>query len=791
MTGEKKIVGLWRGRGDAADPAADGQALTAKDEAAPAAEPQAAPEPLQRGWLDPLPQEPMSDIVTPDDKDEAVEPGDRLIASLLLLAALGWCGLVGWIASNGGTRVPPLGAWPQLGLTLAGPLAVVLLLWIARLLSSRARTAQFGAAARALRSENLALTASVAGLADQLAAARAAMQEQGQALQQFGLDAAARLHDSSSSLRASADHIVTANQRLAVSGETAHQRMEGLLAGLPRVDDVAQRLAENFAQAGRVAHQHGANLEAQLALLSERAGAADAAVLKLMEQLGGGFKAMEAQVEKLCNTVSLRSDAAAAVQKRALGLIAKEQEAIEARVAETLGALQRVTDEARARLAEGCETSIGDLETRLSAATQASSALAAELAGHAGVAEQMVAVLGNAVTDVDLRLAELDAKVQGRSDAIGQALADLAGRVDSFAERSTHGQQAVASLVDGTEALILALDSAARELNETLPAAFARLDASSTAARTLINGLGDPLAANAALAEAVQSHLDASQALASSLQGDLETMQAEQLGSLAALQTGLAEAEARLRALADGSGSQAEAASSAMLKAIADVRAASQTAAHDARELIEAAIDEAGNALRERAAGALDAAMKSEIDAQLRAIEAAADRAVAAANGAADKLMRQLITIMDASASVEQRLADAEAAIANSDRDTLAKQVVVLTESLKSTAVDLTKILSQEVSDAAWDAYLKGDRGIFARRAVSLIDKSEAREIFRRYQSDQEFQRHVNHYIHDFEAILRALMGTRDGQALSVTLLSSDVGKLYVALAQAIDRLRS
>ena len=30
----------------------------------------------------------------------------------------------------------------------------------------------------------------------------------------------------------------------------------------------------------------------------------------------------------------------------------------------------------------------------------------------------------------------------------------------------------------------------------------------------------------------------------------------------------------------------------------------------------------------------------------------------------------------------------------------------------------------------------------------------------------------------------------RDGSALGVTLLSSDMGKLYVALAQAIERLR-
>jgi len=153
--------------------------------------------------------------------------------------------------------------------------------------------------------------------------------------------------------------------------------------------------------------------------------------------------------------------------------------------------------------------------------------------------------------------------------------------------------------------------------------------------------------------------------------------------------------------------------------------------------------------------------------------------------------MRQLITIMDTSASVEQRVSEAEQAIAASDRDSLAKQVGLLTESLKSTAIDVTKILSSEVSDIAWDAYLKGDRGVFARRAVKLIDNSEAKEILRIYQADDGFHAAVNQFIHDFEAMLRVLIGARDGSAISVTLLSSDIGKLYVALAQAIDRLRS
>ena len=48
----------------------------------------------------------------------------------------------------------------------------------------------------------------------------------------------------------------------------------------------------------------------------------------------------------------------------------------------------------------------------------------------------------------------------------------------------------------------------------------------------------------------------------------------------------------------------------------------------------------------------------------------------------------------------------------------------------------------------------------------------------------------MNRYIHDFESMLRTILAQRDGSPLSVTLLSSDMGKLYVALAQAIERLR-
>jgi hypothetical protein len=74
---------------------------------------------------------------------------------------------------------------------------------------------------------------------------------------------------------------------------------------------------------------------------------------------------------------------------------------------------------------------------------------------------------------------------------------------------------------------------------------------------------------------------------------------------------------------------------------------------------------------------------------------------------------------------------------------------------------------------------------------VRLIDSTEAREIVRHYEEEPEFREQVNRYIHDFESMLRRVLADRDGSPLGVTILSSDMGKLYVALAQAIERLRT
>ena len=220
------------------------------------------------------------------------------------------------------------------------------------------------------------------------------------------------------------------------------------------------------------------------------------------------------------------------------------------------------------------------------------------------------------------------------------------------------------------------------------------------------------------------------------------------------------------------------------------VREAARLAAVHAREAISSAIPESAAAMGEAVRTALDASVVDAVRQQIAELEAASLHAAASARTASERLTRQMLTIGQSAAALEGRIDEERALREEGERGSMSRRVALLIESLNSTAIDVTKILSNDVTDTAWSAYLKGDRGVFTRRAVRLLDSGEAREIARHYDEEPEFREQVNRYVHDFEAMLRRVMADGEGDALSVALLSSDMGKLYVALAQSIDRLR-
>jgi hypothetical protein len=786
MTGEKKIVGLWRDSAASQEAEGEVRAEAAPDETGAPPETEAAAE---RDWL--------GAATLPDAHEDwtetraAATPGRGRAASTLLAAlALGWTGFSVAMATEGFKTTPELGEWPAVIAIITMPLTLIAVLWMVLLRSGRSEQARFARVASALREENMALNQSMHSLGLHLADAQKQLSEQAKAIQQLGLDTVLRLGESSDKLAANASVIANAHDQLARSGDVALQRMDGLLAGLPRIDDVAQRLAVNFREAGLVAHQQGANLEAKLAALGEEAAkvaqAGEASASSLGEAIGTLQQRAKETEDGLLATASQVSEAhtVAFAQMTQASATARDD------LKSTVAAVTQQMDGSWRQFRDSVDTAAAQLDARLAAARDAGDAMGLQLAAHGEASEALAGRVTAHVAEVTQQLDALDSSVSASTGVIGRAIEDTKGQLAAFMAEVQTGNGSAHQLITQAESLLLALDAVTRELDETLPHALDRMVSHGKTTQTTLSQLRPMLEASELVAQSTLSHVNAVKSTLHATEAKLAEHDANQQALVTRINGSLAEADTALAKLRSGADEFAEQGGARMIATLGEVRTTADAAAEEARQTLDKLVSGAREAMQATATEAIDAAFKTEIMNQLAAIEDASQRAVEAANGAADRLMRQLITIMDTSASVEQRALEAEQAIAASDRDSLAKQVGVLTEALKSTAIDVTKILSSEVSDTAWDAYLKGDRGVFARRAVKLIENSEAKEILRLYQNDDGFHASVNQFIHDFEAMLRLLIGARDGSAISVTLLSSDIGKLYVVLAQAIDRLR-
>jgi len=197
------------------------------------------------------------------------------------------------------------------------------------------------------------------------------------------------------------------------------------------------------------------------------------------------------------------------------------------------------------------------------------------------------------------------------------------------------------------------------------------------------------------------------------------------------------------------------------------------------------------NRLGTEAVETLERTLRNETASTLGALEQSAAHASGVGREAAIQLRDQLVKVNELTGNLEQRVTRARELAEEQVNNDFTRRMALITDALNSAAIDIAGALSSEVTDTAWDAYLKGDRGIFTRRAVKLLDAGAARDIAALYTADETFKLNVSRYIHDFEALLRQTLSTRDGHVLSVTMLGSDMGKLYVALAQAIQRFRT
>ncbi|HEY6817693.1 MAG TPA: ATPase [Croceibacterium sp.] len=449
-----------------------------------------------------------------------------------------------------------------------------------------------------------------------------------------------------------------------------------------------------------------------------------------------------------------------------------EAERIDETIAGRAETFQAQLQERSTAAVEREAASLSALETRLAAFdTQITERQQEHLAHVSGLAERGDA-LALRLTELSTEMDRLAAQGRRTQDDLSTSAASLGARLaESQALIEKSGEQIVRLTDDSVRLLELIRASAEHggtDLPHAMDLAEARLVAfekQASALKTLVAETGDK---GAVLAGHVEN---------ARLNG---TATLEQLTVL----------EERLGELAIGSEALAEQARGELAEAIASLEEASRTVVaglHDQQA-------EAVRALAERIAGdgsaAIEEVLRRNTANAIAELEQAAKAAGESGRETAIQLRDQLVAVNELAGNLERRVAYArERAEEQIDND-FARRMALITESLNSSAIDISKAFANDVTDTAWASYLRGDRGIFTRRAVRLLDNQEARAVAAIYEEDADFRETVNRYIHDFEAMLRSVLSTRDGHAMAVTLLSSDMGKLYVALAQAIERLR-
>jgi hypothetical protein len=722
--------------------------------------------------------------------DQAAGGRQVLGWTLAILAAL-WVAFTGWSAglalATEPLAAPALAQWLAIA---AGPLALLGLCWLLFGRTRRRETERFTQSVIALRSEARSLEGLLGVLRQRLDDERVALTDMADRLMRIGDEATHRLGGVTRDLDSGAQTLSQHSAALDRAAESARNDICVLLEDLPRAEASARAMAEELRGTGRDASAQTAALEAQLAAISARGREADEVVGSASQRLVAHLTQIESAGAAAAARVTDAAASASGEVDLLLDRTARALAEIRSGIDTQASAVTALVEQSAAGMGRSSVEAADALALRLGTASNALDQLSARLAEQDRASQRLVADVERGLAELDQRFVDLAAEGDLRAGAIARAVGQVRAELNQLAEQAASSDGTLESLAGRTSALRDAIAGLQADVGDSLAGSLTHAEGGAERLLTAVQ------AARPEIEWMREAAAEASNSLA--LSSDNVAAQQDRLASfLATLDDGVGAAEQRLASLqaaiadaqADASRVQAETAP-ALVQAMVQVREASTHAAERAREAIASVIPAGAAQLSEATRDALERVVREGIEQQLRDVETVAARAIEAARTASERLTAQMLSIGQTATALEAHMERTSVAQQASGSEAFARRVAMLIDSMHSASIDVGKILSDEVDEKAWGAYLKGDRGVFTRRAVRLLGNSEARQLSARYDTDSEFETSVNRYVHDFEAMLRRVSAERDGGMLAVTLMSSDMGKLYAALAPVVDRRR-
>ncbi|MFZ4688900.1 MAG: hypothetical protein ACOYLS_06660 [Polymorphobacter sp.] len=581
-----------------------------------------------------------------------------------------------------------------------------------------------------------------------------------------------------SGLGGSAAAIEAAAARVLAGGQATQRITDGFGAALPALARTIADIDTTLRAASSDSAVQLRAVEAVLAAVQTRnrdaITEADGIIARLTGLLARIDEASSRNTAALSKRAYALDAAVDGVLERTTAAVDHMREAVEGQ----LRGLESGVDSAGRQL-----TLLGDdgarlFSERLELLVHASGQLQDRFSAHEADAQRLQALVGAQLGDLDQRLARLAATGDSTLGQIGTGLSDVRTQIAALAAPLSASQASVVEISTLSNQLQASVGSIDDALNERLSRSRQSMMALENEAQRLFNsvaGLGTAVTDGAAMIDGAATVFAAEREnvlrLARQLEGEFDTARS----LIAEIETSSSAAAASVAAGLGGEVSR--------LADAADAAAASM------RNVLAAVVDDAVAALDSAASGRAEAAFGAPVRAQIDAIEVATSRAAAAGQDAAGRIAAQMLRLVETVTTVEARVDEVEARFAVRSRDSIARSSARIIAQLGTAAVDVAQLLDIHIGDADWAAYLGGDRSIFARAIVPQLDRDAARKMARLYQHDPEFRREATRYAESFEALIARMLGDTDGETLAATLLSSDIGKIYIALADATQRL--
>ena len=726
-----------------------------------------------------------------DIQGAASEGGRQVLGWGLGILALLWTAYTAWSAgrvlASEPLTSPAVAQWVAI---LAGPLALMGLVWLMFGRTRRKEAEKFTRSVVAMRKEARSLQDILAALSHQISENHRTLGVMAGDLMGLGDQAATRLGGITADLNRGSQLLAEHGVALDRAAEAARTDIGVLLSDLPQAEESTRRMAETLREAGRSAIEQASGFETQVSSLAAQAQNADAMVRDASQRLSASLadietagsaasaRLTEARNETSATVDALLTRAAEALTEIRTGIDAQAS-AISALVAQSQASIGRAGMDASELLGE-----------RLTHAGNALDGLTSRIAEQERASQRLVADLDGGLAALDERFLDLARSGDERASRVQTALNRLRAELEAMSSATSVHDNSLDGLADRSERLREGLDRLGQLLSGEMIATLgeaeagtARMLASAEAARPHVEQMRD------ASIEA-QSRIESGASIVEHQQERLATLMTSVDLGVRQAEERLAELGAAIAAASDEANRLSGETGPALVEALVRVKETAAHAADRAREAISKVIPECAGELSEKTRTALEKAVRDSVETKLQELDQVASRAVETAREASGRLTAQMLSIGQSAAALEAHIERNREAQAKDSGEEFARRVSLLMDSMHSSSIDVQKILSDEVDEKAWNHYLKGNRGVFTRRAVRLLDGSESRNIAGQYETDLEFQNAVNHYVHDFEAMLRRVLAERDGGMIAVTLMSSDMGKLYAALAQAVDKRR-